>query len=75
MTNEKKIELIAEVMDIEAETLTPDTVLETIEEWDSIALITFIAMMDDEFDRVVKGKEVKEKKTVGELMAMMEEEA
>ena len=74
MTNEKKIELIAEVMDIEAETLTPDTVLETIEEWDSIALITFIAMMDDEFDRVVKGKEVKEKKTVGELMAMMEEE-
>lgn len=72
MTNEKKIELIAEVMDVDPEKLTPETVLETMEEWDSIALISFIAMMDDEFEKIVKGSEIKEKKTVADLMAMME---
>jgi len=72
MMNEKKLELIAEVMGVEPADLTPDTVLETKEEWDSIALISFIAMMDDEFEKIVKGTEVKEKKTVADLMAMME---
>lgn len=72
MTNEKKIELLAEIMDVEPEKLTPETELESLEEWDSIALISFIAMMDDEFEKIVKGSEIKEKKTVAELMAIME---
>lgn len=72
MTNEKKIELIAEVLDVDPEKLAPETELESLEEWDSIALISFIAMMDDEFEKIVKGSELKEKKTVAELMAMME---
>ncbi len=73
MTDEKKIELLAELMDVDSETLTPDTVLKGMPEWDSIALISFIAMMDEEFNKVVKGAEVKEQKTVADLMAMMVE--
>ncbi len=72
MTNERKMELLAEIMDLSPDALSPDTVLEELDEWDSIALISFIAMMDDEFGKVVKGTEVKEKKTVAELIAMME---
>ncbi len=72
MTNERKMELLAEIMDLSPDALSPDTVLEELDEWDSIALISFIAMMDDEFGKVVKGTEVKERKTVAELMAMME---
>ena len=74
MTNEKKLELLEEVMDVEAGTLVPDTVLEDLEEWNSIAVISFIAMVDDEFDKVVKGSVMKEQRTVGDLMALMEEE-
>lgn len=73
MTNEKKLELLAELMDVDPGTLTPDTVLKDMPEWDSIALISFIAMMDDEFNRVVKGAEVKQQQTVADLMAMMVE--
>jgi len=73
MTNEKKLELIAEAMDVEINMLTLDTKLEDLEEWDSIALISFMAMMDDEFDKIIKGSVVKEQKTVGELVALMEE--
>ena len=72
MTNERKMELLAEIMDLSPDALSPDTVLEELDEWDRIALISFIAMMDDEFGKVVKGMEVKERKTVDELMAMME---
>ena len=72
MTNERKMELLAEIMDLSPDALSPDTVLEELDEWDSIALISFIAMMDDEFGKVVKGMEEKERKPVAELMAMME---
>lgn len=74
MTDKKKIELLEDLMDLEAGTLTPDTVLADLDEWDSIALISFIALMDDEFGKVVRGSAVKEQKTVSDLMALMEEE-
>ena len=67
------MELIAEVLEVEVEGLTPETKLGDLDEWDSIALISFIAMMDDEFDKIIKGSVVKEQKTVADLMAMMEE--
>ena len=74
MTNEKKIEMLEERMELDAGTLTPETVLSDLEEWDSIAIISFIALMDDEFDKIIKGAVVKEQKTVGDLMALMEAE-
>ena len=60
MTNEKKIELLEDMLDLESGTLKPDTALKDLEEWDSIALISFIALVDDEFDRVVKGTVIKQ---------------
>ncbi len=74
MTNEKKIELLEDMLDLESGTLKPDTALKDLEEWDSIALISFIALVDDEFDRVVKGTVIKQQKTVADLMALMEAE-
>lgn len=74
MTNEKKMELLEEVMDMEAGTLAPDAVLEELEEWNSIAVISFIAMVDDEFDKVINSASLKKQKTVADLLALMEEE-
>ena len=74
MTNEKKIELLEDMLDLESGTLKPDTALKDLEEWDSIALISFIALVDDEFDRVVKGTVIKQQKTVADLIALMEAE-
>lgn len=74
MTNEKKIELLEDMLDLESGTLTAETVLKSLEEWDSIALISFIALVDDEFDKVIKGSVVKEQKTVADLMVLMEAE-
>ena len=44
------IEKFAEAIDIEATELTADTEFRTLEEWDSVAYISVIAMMDEEYD-------------------------
>ncbi len=74
MSDERKLKLIAEVLDVEVETLTPETELGSMDEWDSIALISFIAMMDDEFHKEIKGGILKEQKTVADLMKLMEKD-
>ncbi|CDB35094.1 acyl carrier protein [Phascolarctobacterium sp. CAG:266] len=72
MTNEQKIKIIEEILDLDEGTLKEDTVLRDLEDWDSVAIISFIAMIDDEFNKIVKGPVVREQKTVADLMALME---
>ena len=74
MTNEKKLELLEAMLELDPGTLKPATVLEDLEEWDSVAVISFIALVDDEFDKVIKGVSVKEQKTVADLMGLMTKE-
>ncbi len=73
MNNEKKMELLADILDIEAEELTPETRLVDMEEWDSIAALSFIAMMDEEFGKEFKGADVKKIVTVQDALNVMEE--
>ena len=72
MTDEKKIELLADILDVDAEELTPETRLVDMSEWDSIAALSFIAMMDEEFGKEFKGSEVKKIDTVQDAMDVME---
>lgn len=72
MEDVKKLEMLEDMMELDAGTLTAETVLAELEEWDSIALISFIALMDDEFDKIIKGSEIKQMKTVADVMAVME---
>lgn len=72
MTNQQKLEKLEEIMDLEAGELKEDSVLSEYEEWDSIAILSFIALMDEEFGKIVKGAEIKQCVTVKDAMDMME---
>lgn len=74
MTYDRKMELLADAMDIDPEKLSPDTVLADLEEWDSIARISFVAVLGDEFNKTVSGADIKAKETVGDLLTLMESE-
>lgn len=74
MTDEKKLELLEDMLELDSGTLEPETVLEDLDEWDSVAVISFIALVDDEFDKVIKGTSVREQKTVADLMTLMTKE-
>lgn len=73
MTNEKKLELLAETMDVDAADLAENKSLSDIEEWDSVSAISFIAMLDDEFGKTISAGDLKRCKTVADLMEQMEE--
>lgn len=68
----KKLALIEEALDVEEGSLTPETPLDDVEEWDSIAMLSLIAMLDDEFGKTISGKELKALKTVADILAHME---
>lgn len=72
MTNEEKITILEDIMEVDEGTLTPETLLSNIEEWDSVSFLSFMAMMDEKFGKIVTGSEIKTKETVGDLMALME---
>lgn len=72
MTNEEKIAILEEIMEVDEGTLMPETLLSNIEEWDSVSFLSFMAMMDERFGKVVTGSEIKTKKTIADLMALME---
>lgn len=74
MTEKEKIAMLEDMMELDEGTLMPQTELTDLVEWDSIAFISFIALVDDEFGKIVKGSQIKEFKTVADALAVMEAE-
>lgn len=72
MSTEQKLELLADILDLEIEKIDVDANLADYDEWDSVAILSFIAMMDDEFKKEVKGADIRAMKTVSDLLAIME---
>ncbi len=72
MTLEKKMELIADILDMEVEELSPETEFASLDDWDSVAVLSFIAMMDEEFGKEIKGSTIKEFVTIQDALDVME---
>ncbi len=72
MTDQEKVGLIEEILEMDAGTLTKDSVLEDLDEYTSMAKLSLIVMFDEEFDKKVTGAEVKAFKTVADIMVLME---
>lgn len=68
----KKIELLEDMMDLDAGTLTPDTELASLDEWDSLAKLSLIILFQDEFDKKITGEQVRAFTTVEEILNCME---
>ena len=72
MNEKEKIELLEEIMDLEAETLKLDDALAEYEEWDSLTALTFISEMDSRFSKKVTGDQIKSFVTVADAIEFME---
>ena len=71
MAEQEKIRMLEEVMELDEGTLHMEDVLEDFMEWDSIAALAFIALMDEQFHKTVSGSEIKMLKTVADAVALM----
>lgn len=73
MKQEEKIALLEDMLELESGVLTPETVLSSIDEYDSMAKLSLIVMMDDEFDKKLTGEQIREFKTVKDVLDFMGE--
>lgn len=71
MLVQEKIAMLEDLLELDEGTLTEDMVLEDIEEWNSLAYISFSVLISDEFDRKVPASEIKMYKTVKDLLDVM----
>lgn len=66
------IEKFAEAIDIEVSEITAETEFRELEEWDSIAYISVIAMLDEEYDIQIEMAQFKKLKTIGAILEYIE---
>ena len=71
MTQEEKIALLEDMLELDGGTLTPETELSSIDEYDSMAKLSLIVMMDDEFGKKLTGEQIREFKTVQDVLDFM----
>lgn len=72
MSNEEKIALLAETIETDIENLVPNKALSEIDEWDSMARISLIVMLDEEFEKEVSSSDLRALETVQDILDMME---
>ena len=73
MSEEEKIEILAEIFDCDAGEITPDKQLDDLS-WDSMAMLSVIAMAKAKFNRKVPGAQIRAFKTVKDVLDIMKAE-
>lgn len=58
---------LEELLEVSSGSLNTDSVLAEIEEWDSIAVVSFIALADADYGAAVSPKGITECRVVGDL--------
>lgn len=71
MTEREKLALLEDMMELDDGALTVETALDDIEEYDSMAKLSLIVLMEDEFDIKLTGDMIKEFETVGDIVKLM----
>ncbi len=73
MTENEKLALLEETLELDEGSIGPDTVLADLEQYDSMARLSLIVMMDDEFGVKLSGDTIRGFEAVGDILALMEE--
>ena len=71
MELEKKLELLADLLELQVNEFTLETNLDDLEEWDSLAAISYVVMMDEEFGIVANPTDIKNFKTIQDILDSM----
>lgn len=73
MTQQEKLSMLEDLFEMEEGSLDPAEELTGIDAWDSMAKLSLIVMMEDEFGVTLKSEDVKSFRTVGDILGRMEQ--
>ncbi len=71
MTEREKIALLEDMLELEEGDLSMDTELDDIDEYDSMAKLSLIVLMEDEFGIKLTGDVIKNFQTVSDIVRLM----
>jgi hypothetical protein len=71
MDLKEKIELVAEILEIDSSDFNLETQLDTLEQWDSMAALSYIVVMGEKFGISPKPEDVKNLKTIQDIVDSM----
>ncbi len=63
--------LLDDMLELDPGTITGTEQLADLENWDSLAVISFIALADEHFGTLVEGRKLTAAKTVGDLYTLV----
>lgn len=71
MTTKEKLALLEDMFDMDEGTLDAATELSDLDEWDSMAKLSLIVLMDDECGKELKSDDIKKFSTVQDILDYM----
>lgn len=72
MKTQEILNLIEETLELETGSLSVDTLLDSIEEYDSMGKLSIIVLSDDEFGKKLSGEQLRDFKSVGDIVRFLE---
>jgi acyl carrier protein len=73
MDTQEFIEKFAEALDIDAEGLSVDTEFRALDAYDSLAYLSVIAMLDEDYDTLIEQTTFKSLQTIGDIINYIED--
>lgn len=71
MTQAEKIAMLEDMLELDGGSLKPETELSNIDEYDSMAKLSLIVLMDDECGKKLTGEQIRKFKTVQDILDFM----
>ena len=71
MTDKEKLALLEDMFEMDEGTLQPTMSLDEIEEWDSMAKLSLIVLIDDECGKTLTSDDIKGFKTIQNILDFM----
>ena len=71
MTQEEKIAMLEDMLELDGGTLTPEMELKGIAEYDSMAKLSLIVLMDEECGKKLTGEDIQGFNTVQDILDFM----
>lgn len=71
MSEREKIALLEDLFELEEGELTPESLLDDIDEYDSLTKLSLIVLVDEEFGVQLDSSTVRGFKTIADILAVM----
>ena len=72
MTKKELLQMLEEIVEAEPNTLTGEERLEDLQSWDSLAVVNFIAVVDENFGLTLEPKKIMESETINQLISLLD---